>query len=90
MRVCDTQILLDSNRNAAMAKKEKHKWGGVRAAGPGKKIGRPIDPNAKKQVSLRVPPEVRQYLDTVENISDLVTNMIRRSTAFRDWLRDKD
>lgn len=68
------------------AAKKKAQHGGVRVAGPGKKLGRPpTDAPNKKTLSLRVSPEVRAFLDSVENKSEHVDFVIRRSAAFRKW-----
>lgn len=64
---------------------DKKQWGGPRKAGKGKKIGRPADPNRKQTVSVSVPPDVREYLRTVENISETVAEVIRKTKAFKLW-----
>ena len=56
--------------------------GGARAG-----AGRPALPDAKQTVSVRVPPDVRAYLDTVANISEHVDLCVRRSAGFRAWRR---
>ena len=66
-----------------MKRKKKKTHGGPR---PGS--GRPADPDAKVDLSLRVPPDVRAYLDTCENISETVAEVIRRTKAFRDWQKE--
>lgn len=61
-------------------------WGGPRTAGPGKKMGRPpAEDGAKVALSLRVPAEVREYLQTTGNISEAVAEIVSRTKAFRDW-----
>ena len=64
---------------------ERPQWGGPRIAGKGKKIGRPADPNRKETISVSLPPEVREYLRTVDNVSSTVENIIRKTKAFREW-----
>ena len=64
----------------ATKKKDKMSHGGAREG-----AGRPVDPNSKKALSLRVPVDVRQYLDTTENISQSIEDLVRRSKGYRDW-----
>jgi len=68
-------------------KKKKAQHGGPRTAGPGKQMGRPTSDSSKRSLSLRVSPDVREFLDTVDNISETVDEMVRRSKVFREWKR---
>ncbi len=68
--------------------KKKHAHGGPRTAGPGRSIGRPPTDNPKVSASLRLPADVKAYLDDTGNASQTVADVVRRSKAFRDWKRD--
>lgn len=68
---------------------EPKQWGGPRVAGPGKKMGRPAEDGAKVALSVRVPPEVREYLQTTGNISEAVAEIVSRTKGFREWLKRK-
>lgn len=57
--------------------------GGQRTPGPGKSLGRPKKPDAKVPISLRVSPDVAEYLRSQPNQSEAVEAAVRRSKGFR-------
>ena len=63
-----------------MAKKKKPGRGGARPGG-----GRPKDPNAKVPVAYRLTQDVAEYLQTIENRSVFVDELVRKSRAFKQW-----
>ena len=52
-------------------KKKKTNHGGAREG-----AGRPVDPNSKVTLSVRVPIEIREYLNTTGNISQSVADAL--------------
>lgn len=61
-------------------KKKKTNHGGAREG-----AGRPVDPNSKVTLSVRVPIEIREYLNTTGNISQSVADVVGRSKGFKTW-----
>lgn len=57
--------------------------GGPRIPGPGKSLGRPPKPDAKVPMSVRLSPDVAEYLRTQENQSTTVEEALRRTKGFR-------
>lgn len=65
--------------------KEYHpNWGGSREGG-----GRPKTGTAKVPVAYRLSQDVAAFLNTIENRSVYIDDMIRRSKAFRDWAKNQ-
>ncbi len=60
-----------------------------RKAAPGKRLGRPPKAVGDKRqvVSFTLPPVVVEYLNATENKSQTIEDALRRSKAFRDWLK---
>lgn len=60
--------------------------GGVRIAGPGKKIGRPTTGRGRRQtLCLSLSPEVAEYLGSQINKSQAVDQIVSKTKAFREW-----
>ena len=60
--------------------------GGVRVAGPGKKIGRPTIGREKRQtLCLSLSPEVAEFLGSQINKSQAVEQIVMKTKAFKDW-----
>lgn len=57
--------------------------GGPRTPGPGKSLGRPPKPDAKVPMSVRLAPDVAEYLREQENQSVTVEEALRRTKGFR-------
>ncbi len=67
------------------ADSEARKRGGARA-GAGRK---PVtDP--KVTLSLRVSSDVKKFLETTTNASETTEQTIRRSSAFREWIKNRE
>jgi len=64
--------------------KKKSNRGGAREG-----AGRPTLDDAKQSLGLRVPTDIIEYLQTVANKSQAVTDALRRSKAYRDWKRSQ-
>jgi len=59
--------------------------GGKRKAGPGKTIGAPPKRGtAKVPMSVRVTPDVSEFLRESGNASEAIETIVRRSKAFRE------
>lgn len=52
-----------------------------------RKPGRPRKPDKKLPVNVKVSPEVKRYLDAVDNRSLTIESAIRRSKGFRDFTK---
>lgn len=70
-------------------KKKQFNHGGVRVAGPGKKIGRPFSENPLARLQLRAPVDVVEYLSTLGNRSAAIVSAVTRSKGYRDWKRSR-
>lgn len=53
--------------------------------GKRKGAGRKPAPDAKVNLPIRVPLDVRAFLESTGNMSQTVTDAVRRSRAYRDW-----
>lgn len=62
------------------AQSESRKHGGARIGAGRKPVSAP-----KVTLSLRVTSEVKRFLESAENASEVTEQTIRRSTAFRQW-----
>lgn len=58
-----------------------------RHGGPRTGAGRPAAPDNQRKVttSIRISPELRQYLATMPNVSQEIETIVRRTAAFRRW-----
>lgn len=66
--------------------REKNTHGGPRVAGPGKKIGRPTDgAQPKVTTSIRISPDVLDFLASTGNKSQAIEDIVRRTKAFREF-----
>ena len=62
--------------------------GGKREAGPGKSLGAPPKRGtAKVPFSGRATPDVVEFLRQTGNLSETVEETVRRSKAFREWIK---
>ena len=43
---------------------------------------------AKVPMTIKVEPELREYLRSCDNATETIETAIKRSKAFRDWKRD--
>ena len=60
--------------------------GGVRIAGPEKKIGRPTIGREKRQtLCLSLSPEVAKFLGSQSNKSQAVDQIVSKTKAFKEW-----
>lgn len=59
--------------------------GGPRTPGPGKRLGRPAKPDAKIPMSVRLSPDVAEYLKAQANQSAAVEEAVRRGKGFKGW-----
>ena len=57
--------------------------------GARKNAGRKLDPNKKKMLGLKLPPELHRFLSTQPNKTKCIEDAIRRSKGFRDWLASR-
>lgn len=65
---------------------EKNRRGGKRE-GSGRK---PYPPGVKKVLySMRIKPEIREYLQSRENATETVETAILRSKSYRTWMDGK-
>jgi len=46
------------------------------------------DGTAKVPMTIKVEPELREYLRACENATEAIETALKRSKAFRDWKRD--
>ena len=62
---------------------------GIEVTGRVRRVGagRPRKPDAKKPVTFGLEPELIDFLKTRDHRSQFVTDLIRRSKAFREWKR---
>ena len=63
--------------------------GGPRKAGPGKKLGRPVKADAKIAYGTKLDPVVIEYLRECDNAASTIESIIKRSNAFREWLKSR-
>ena len=63
--------------------------GGPRKAGPGKKLGRPVKADAKIAYGTKLDPVVVEYLRQCDNAAATIESIIKRSNAFREWLKSR-
>ena len=59
---------------------------GGKREGAGRKPA--LDGTAKLPMTIKVEPELREYLRQCENATEAIETAIKRSKAFRDWKRD--
>ncbi len=66
--------------------KNTERRGGVRIAGPGKKIGRPTIGREKRQtLCLSLSPDVAEFLSSQSNKSQAVDQIVTKTKAFKEW-----
>jgi len=57
--------------------------------GARKNAGRKPDPNRRKMLGLKLPPELHRFLDTQPNKTRFIEDTLRRSAAFRTWAKTR-
>ena len=66
--------------------KSTERRGGVRIAGPGKKIGRPTTGRGRRQtLCLSLSPEVAEFLGSQINKSQAVDQIVMKTKGFKEW-----